>query len=167
MVTITITSNIGEAREVLDKFIAAGQNPRPLMEIAGGILENSTRDRFRTSSGPGGVPWRPSKRVLHGGGGRTLVDKGGLVNSITHLASDKRVEVGIIAKTTSAKFSYVHQFGATITPKKGRFLVFTGPDGHKVFARSVTIPARPFIGLDATDRANLLEAWTAYLESLK
>jgi phage gpG-like protein len=165
MVKITIQADIGQARDVLAKFKQLAANPRPLMEIAGGLLENSIRERFRTSRGPGGVPWQPSKRVL-AGGGRTLVDKAGLLNSITHRADERRVEVGIIAKTASAKFGYVHQFGATIRPKRGRYLVFTGADGHKVFATSVTIPPRPFIGIDNDDRADLMAAWSAYLEGL-
>ena len=168
MVRIRIQTDIGgKAREILSRYERTAQDPLPLMQIAGGLLENSIRERFRTSVGPLGVPWKPSRRVLHGGGGRTLVDKGGLVNSITHVAQSNRVEVGIIAKTVSAKYGYVHQFGATIKPKKGRFLVFTGPDGHKIFARSVTIPARPFIGISAADRMDLAEAWEAYLEGLK
>jgi len=167
MVSIRIQSDIGAARAVLGRYKETAQNPRPLMDIAGGILENSIRDRFRTSRGPGGVPWKPSQRVIQGGGGRTLIDKGGLLASITHVAEDHSVEVGVIAKTPSAKFAYVHQFGATIRPVRARMLVFTGPDGHKVFAHAVTIPARPFVGIDNTDRADLLEAWTEYLEALK
>jgi phage gpG-like protein len=40
----------------------------------------------------------------------------------------------------------VHQFGATIRPRRGRHLIFT-PRGftHPIFARQVTIPARPFL----------------------
>jgi phage gpG-like protein len=181
MLPITVRSDIGAARAVLERAKELGLHPGPLLEIAGGILEESTRDRFRTSSGPGGIPWPPSGRqrfaARPGGkgqgrsivgpnrGGRTLVDSGGLESSVTHVADDKRVEVGIIAKTQSAKFAYVHQFGATIRPKRGPFLVFTAPDGHKVFARQVVIPARPIIGIDEQDRTDLLEAWTAYIES--
>lgn len=157
--------NIGEAKGILDRYIAVFDNPRPLMETAGGILENSVRDRFRVGAGPGGVPWRPSRRVLHGGG-LTLVDTSGLLNSVTHVADDRRVEVGVIAKTESAKHAATHQFGAVIRPVKARMLAFRGPDGHLVMAHSVTIPARPFIGIDDDDRADLLAAWVAQLEAL-
>jgi phage gpG-like protein len=165
MVRVRVQADIGKAREVLTRIADAIQTTRPLMDIAGGILENSIRDRFRTGSGPGGIPWKPSHRAL-AQSGRTLIDTGGLLNSITHVADEGRVEVGVIAKTPSAKHAATHQFGAHIVPVRAPYLVFTGPDGHKVFAKAVDIPARPFIGIDDADRADLQDAWTAYLEAL-
>ncbi len=141
-------------------------NPRPLLEIAGGLLEASTIERFRTGRGPGGVPWPISRRAA-AQGGRTMIDKGLLLASITHETREHEVEVGVVAKSRSGKFSHVLHFGATIRPRKARFLVFTGPDGHKVFARSVTIPPRPFLGVDDDDRRDLLEAWDEYLEAIE
>lgn len=175
-VRINVAADIGAARAVLARAKELATHPLGLMQDAATLLENSTRERFRTSRGPGGIPWPPSGRQRFAGqpskggvgpnpGGRTLVDRGNLLASVTSIASQDRAEVGIIAKTPSAKFAYVHQFGATIRPKKGPFLVFTAPSGHKVFARSVTIPARPFIGVDEEDRRDLLEAWTARLEA--
>jgi phage virion morphogenesis protein len=163
MVGVRVEGNLEQARSVLDRALREVESPLGLMEVAGAVLENSVRERFRTGSGPGGVPWPPSRRVAQGGG-RTLVDKGGLESSIASEASVNRVEVGVIAKTRSAKFAHVHQFGATITPKKGPYLAFRGADGHMVFAKSVTIPARPFLGIDQEDRQDLVDAWTAYLE---
>lgn len=161
---IEVKANLGQARKALERARNLAAGPRPLLEIAGSILEESTRERFRTSTGPGGIPW-PTSRRAQLQGGRTLIDRGGLISSITHVADEKQVEVGVIAKTESARFAYVHQFGAVITPKKGPYLIFRGADGHLIFARSVRIPARPFIGLDEDDRADLLAAWTAFLEA--
>lgn len=163
-VPIRVKANIGKARALLERARNLALHPRPLMEIAGSVLEESTRDRFRTSSGPGGIPWPTSWRA-RAQGGRTLIDKGGLLSSVTHVADDERVEVGIIAKTQSARFAYVHQFGAIIRPRAKALLAFRGADGHLRFARSVTIPRRPFIGIDDQDRADLIEAWRAYLEA--
>lgn len=208
-VAVSVKVDIGQAQAALVRARDLGLHPGPLLGIAGGILEESTRERFRTGRGPGGIPWPVSNRQRFaarpgskGGsamgpnpGGRTLVATGGLESSVTHVADDQRVEVGIIAKTQSAKFAYVHHFGATIRPKAGassgfvgpsrggrtmrrgeegpvrdhararHFLVFTAPDGHKVFARQVVIPARPIVGVDDLDRADLVEAWTDYIES--
>lgn len=163
---IRIEANIGAARAALARARELAANPRPLLEIAGSLMEESTRERFRTSTGPGGIPW-PTSRRAELQGGRTLINTGGLLSSIIHIADDQRVEWGVMAKTTSARFSYVHQFGAVIRPKTSPFLVFRGADGHLIFARSVTIPARPFIGIDDDDRADLIAAWNAYLESLE
>jgi len=44
----------------------------------------------------------------------------------------------------NAIYGAVHQFGATIRPKSGKSLVFR-LGGKTVFARKVTIPARPFL----------------------
>lgn len=165
MVAIRIEARIGEARQVLGRLRGLAESPLPLMEIAGGILENSTRGRFAEQHGPGGIPW-PMSRRAEIQGGRTLIDKGGLLASITSRASESRVEWGVMAKTPSAKHAASHQFGVTIRPKKGPYLIFRGADGHVVFARSVTLPARPFLGVDDEDRADLKAAWTAYLEGL-
>jgi phage gpG-like protein len=166
MVAVRIQARIGEARRVLNDYRELAADPLPLMEIAGGILENSTRERFQTSHGPGGIPWPISRRAEEQGG-RTLIDKGGLVSSITSRATSHRVEWGVMAKTRSAKFAASHQFGVTIRPKKGPFLIFRGADGHVVFAKSVTLPPRPFLGVDADDRQDLRAAWLAYLEGVK
>lgn len=178
---------LGEARAILAGLRELGEDPQPLLATAGAILENSTRERFRTSRGPGGIPWAPTWRQRFQAapgtgkrgkptrkdprnpmgpnpGGKPLIDTGGLLASVTHRVSPRRVEIGIIAKTRSAKFAYVHQFGATIVPRRAEFLVFTGPDGHKIFANKVTIPARPFLGIDDVDRQDLLEAWRAQLK---
>jgi phage gpG-like protein len=174
---IEVHTQLGQARAALRQVRYIAEHPRPLLEIAGQLLEDNWRDRFRTGRGPNGVPWKPSGRTVQGGlpqgkrvgpsqGGRTLVNKGGLVSSLTHIAEDTRVQIGIIAKTTSAKFGYVHQFGATITPKRAQYLVFRAPDGHTVFAKQVTIPARPFIGIDEQDRVDLAEAWSEHVGSL-
>jgi phage gpG-like protein len=166
MVAIRIEARLGEAAAVLARYRDLCETPRPLMEIAGGILENSTRGRFSEQHGPGGIPWPPSRRAI-AQGGRTLIDTGGLVSSIVSRADDNRVEWGVMAKTPSAKFAASHQFGVTIRPKKGPFLIFRGADGHLIFARSVTLPPRPFLGVDDQDRADLKEAWAAYLGSLQ
>lgn len=164
-VPVRVAVDAGDAQRALRMARNLGEDPRPLLDIAGSVLEESTRERFRTSTGPGGLPWPPSRRAASSGG-RTLIDKGGLVSSITSETRPNEVEVGIIAKTESAKFAYVHHYGAVIRPRRGPFLIFTAPDGHKVFVRSVTIPARPIIGVDDQDRADLTEAWYDYIRSL-
>lgn len=77
--------------------------------------------------------------------------RGGLQGSITFRTGPDQVAVG-----TNKVYGAVHQFGATIRPK-GRALVFN-LGGRKVFARSVTIPARPYLGFGAEDRQAVLDA---------
>lgn len=66
-------------------------------------------------------------------------------------------------------YARVHEFGATIRPRKGPYLVFrlwnfsdtTEPTGPWVRARQVTIPPRPFLG-PAAERA--VDHWDEYVE---
>jgi hypothetical protein len=39
----------------------------------------------------------------------------------------------------------IHELGGTILPKKGKFLVWRGPDNNLIFARKVTMPRRPHL----------------------
>ena len=144
-------------------LLHAAENMRPLMEIAGGIFENSTRHRFDTESGPGGIPWPPSWRAREEGG-KTLQNKGLLRGSIISNVGDNFVETGVDGRNVSSKYAATHQFGAVIRPVKARALMFTGPDGKFHMAQSVTIPARQFMGIDEVDVQDLQEAFVDYLE---
>ena len=54
----------------------------------------------------------------------------------------------------------VHQFGGTIKPKSGKLLAFRG---H--VAKSVTIPARPYLGLSDADQNELVERTLDWLRT--
>jgi phage gpG-like protein len=41
-------------------------------------------------------------------------------------------------------YAAIHEFGGTIYPRKGKYLVFE-IDGQVIFAKSVKIPARPYL----------------------
>lgn len=161
-------------RGSVERLTDAAQNMRPMMTIAGGIFENSTRHRFDTSRGPGGIPWKPTWRQRAGAVGpagpvlsaRILVNKGLLRGSIRSNVGDNFVETGVDGRSESAKYAKVHQFGATIRPKTARALMFTGPDGKFHMVQKVTIPARPFLGIDADDVTDLGDAFVVYLENV-
>lgn len=159
-----------------------GENPAPLLEIFGGILEASTRNRFDTSRGPGGVPWPPSKRVLGVGtfgpaNGRTLVDKGNLERAVKYEVQPRRLLVGVDGVGESVKHAASHQFGVSkSTVRVTHFRLTTQafgvplPEavlvrvrGHRV---RMNLPARPFLGVDNDDRRELTAAARAYVRSL-
>ncbi|WP_175404830.1 phage virion morphogenesis protein, partial [Endozoicomonas atrinae] len=48
----------------------------------------------------------------------------------------------------NVKYAAVHNFGATIRPKKAKILAFPGKNGQTVFAKKVVIPARPFLAIE-------------------
>lgn len=172
------------ARRIARQVRNLGEDVRPLMAIAGGILEASTLRRFDTGKGPGGVPWPPSKAALglvpRASGkispGKTLVDLGGLEGSVRHEVRSNEVEVGVDALTESARHAAVHQFGShrqTVVVGHSRTInqAFGVPIPPRTIevrphGRVTNIPARPFLGVDSEDRRDLEDAWRDHLKGL-
>lgn len=122
--------------------------PADLYSEIGDALVVSTQHRFETGVSPEGSPWPPSIRAMLTGG-RTLRDSGRFANSITREADGSGVAVG-----TNVIWAAVHQFGATIRAKRAKSLAFK-IGGKTIFKKSVRIPARPFLGLDRKDEAEI------------
>lgn len=138
-------------------------------------LVKSTRERFKTQTAPDGTPWAPLKPAtirrkkynpdkiltLRGylGGNAASGGQGPRFQPI----DDYTVEVGV-----NAKYGAIHQFGGEIQRSSrqatvryrsvaGRVL-FAGRKDKKATARqvsipehSITMPARPFLGISASD----------------
>ena len=138
---------VGGALRAISAF---GRDLSPLLDRIGMELESSTVDRFEEQRGPDGTPWTPSHRAL-ADGGLTLVDSSHLRGSITHVVDGDAVEVG-----TNLIYGGVQQFGGTISAKAGGSLSFT-IGGHRVNVASVTLPARPYLGISDVDRAVIFE----------
>lgn len=86
-------------------------------------------------------------------GRSALFDTGtNLYQSIDHRSTDNTATWG-----TGWVGARVHQFGAVIRPKKGKTLVFN-LGGKSVFAKSVKIPGRPFIGISRENEEQMREA---------
>lgn len=154
---VRLTARDRAAVQALRDAAAQVDDLTELMDRIGAALVESTQMRFEYQETPAGVPWLRSRRAASVGG-QTLKDRGLLQASITHRPSRDRVEVG-----STDRRAGVHQFGAVIRPTRGEFLRFPGLDGRDVFARQVTIPARPFLGLDAADRQAIPRLTTAWL----
>lgn len=126
-----------EQIKAISKALGRFRDRKPLMTKIGRIMKTDVQMNFRLSRGPDGERWKPLKLR----DGKPLRDTGRLMNSIDFRASSDEAVIG-----TNVKYAAVQNFGATIKPKKGKYLKFKGPDGW-IFAGKVTIPARPFIGL--------------------
>lgn len=135
MANVVVDVQSGEVTELLAQLKERTQNTKPAMEAVGRYLLYRIQMGFRTSRDPWGEAWKPPKFRF----GQPLRDTGRLRNSISYQAADEEVTVG-----TNLKYAAVHQFGAVITPKNKKRLVFE-VRGIKIFARKVTIPARPFM----------------------
>jgi len=79
-----------------------------------------------------------------------LRETGRLLGSLSRRADGNRVVVG-----TNVIYAAIHQFGGTIRPKSGGRLAFR-LGRTRVFARSVSIPARPWLGVSDADRAEIM-----------
>lgn len=140
-----------------------------VMDEIGGALVRSTLMRFERGVSPGGTLWTPSQRAREQGG-QTLLEKRRLHDSITHDAGRDNVKVG-----TNIVYAAIHQFGGTIQREAGRQTIYrrynerTGKLGtrfvprkrsnfatdHDVGPYSITMPARPFLGVDEDDERDI------------
>jgi phage virion morphogenesis protein len=127
---------------------AQADDPRGLWDNVGAALTLSTQMRFERGEAPDGSVWPASIRATLQGG-QTLIDSARLMQSITWNADARGVEVG-----TNVLHAAIHQFGGTIRPVTKKALRFRIGD-RWVMASEVTIPARPFLGLDRDDEVEL------------
>lgn len=155
MAGVTVTIDDAEVMALLRRLAGLADGPalRETMDEVGAQVQENVRERFLNRTGPDGVRWKPSGREVLAGG-RTLSDTGNLRDSITRVIGlgGAAVEVG-----TNLKYGRIHQYGGEIVPKAAPYLVFKAADGSWVRTKKVTIPARPYLGFNAQDRADVVE----------
>ena len=127
-----------------------------LLSTLGENVVTQTKERFRAEEGPDGKKWKISRRAREEGG-QTLTDNTDLKNSIHRRVTGREVEIG-----TAKVYGAIHQFGGVIKPKNGKYLVF-GPKSKKVFVKSVTMPARPFLGFSPANEKELLSEMNRFV----
>lgn len=166
MTGVTLETSIDD-KQVLKAFTALSRvlsgNTTPIMRAIGVGLVRNVHDRFEAAVDPQGQPWKPlnpAYAAAKRGPGilRERAMRGGLMGSITFNAGPDTLELG-----TNKIYAAAHQFGVVITPVKASHLVFR--IGNQVIkARSVTIPARPFLGISAEDERTIAEGVTDALD---
>jgi len=139
----------GTLRQAFEALQRAGADlRRPLTEI-GEYLVSQTTERFREGRGPDGEPWPQSRRAaeqtkVRDGvlvSGKTLVNFGHLRDSITYRAGPSSVEIG-----SNLVYAAIHQFGG----RAGR-------------GKRLTLPARPFLGINQEDEQEIGRILTDHL----
>lgn len=133
------------------------EDPSDLWRDIGDILVHNTQERFRTGIGTDDRPWQKSWRAQVQGG-QTLRDTGRLHNSILVRISGNKIVVG-----TNVVYAPLMHFGGTIKSKNGTYLKFKTPLGGWVQLKSITIPARPFLGISVDDSQEILFEIEEYL----
>lgn len=161
MVVAVLTIDASPLSALAKRLAAVDADRREPLEAIGAAWESSTRARFQSGRGPDGTPWLPSRRVKERGG-KTLVLSTRLREStVNRVVGSDTVEV-----SSNAKYAAAHQFGATIKPKAaGGLLRFRLPNGAFVSAKQVTLPARPFIGIEASDYPTFIEILEGFVEA--
>jgi phage virion morphogenesis protein len=160
---ITVEIRDQAARQTLRQIAQLGREPGPLLRAIGAGLAENTRDRFDRGVDPAGFAWAPLRDFyapLKKGPGilREAGMRGGLQGSITFDVAGDAVAVG-----SNKVYAAIHQFGGVIKAKKAPFLVFRTTAGL-AFAKQVTIPARPYLGLSAEDEDTILDVAETMLD---
>ena len=159
---ITIEHDNAALHASLEVAVAALTRPEEMMDEIGAVLEAGVQQRFIDATDPDGTPWTESLRATLGErGGKTLTDTGRLQGSITRAVSGGEVAVG-----TNVIYGAIHQFGGEIVAKAAPALAFTLADGTEVVTQKVTMPARPYLGVDTADRAGILDSVARHLREV-
>jgi phage virion morphogenesis protein len=145
-----------EAKSAFARLERVLADTTPVMRAIGTGLVADTHDRFDAAQDPDGGAWaalNPDYAATKRGPGilRESAMSGGLQGSITYRASRTDVTVG-----TNKVYGAIHQFGGVINSKSGGLLVFK-IGGKLVKTPSVTIPARPFLGISREDSEMILD----------
>lgn len=123
----------------------------PLMEEIGSSLNTSTQQRFESKIAPDGKRWAAHAastiRVrlrANSTAGDILVFSGTLSHSVNYRASSNQVIVSMGGAGNSTAYARAHQFGASISRK-----------GVNIGGYTITLPARPVLGISADDEKDI------------
>ncbi len=139
------------------------------------LLISATKRNFANGSSPDGVPWEPLKYRK----GLPLRDTDILMASVTAGGADSIDELSGsgLRFGTSLDYAGPQNWGATISypertrPHGVKPWAFPGPDGRLIFTRrirahTVTIPARPFLGVTDELQQRINDVVRKYFEGL-
>lgn len=130
----------------------------PLMDRIAGVGEEATIGRIDAGGpAPDGSDW-PERHPAYDNPHPMLNLHGGLVDSIDSAASEDTAVWG-----SNLVYARIHQLGGTIVPRNAAALVFELGDAV-VNVKSVTIPARPYLGYGDDERRGVEDVIEAWLE---
>jgi phage virion morphogenesis protein len=172
-----------EIEGFLREFQRRIDNPKPLNKRIGQLLVDKTDDRFRSQTDPEGNRWQDLKprtwerKRRTGGILKILQEQGTLRDTIVYEADNQGVSIGSIQP-----YAAIHQFGGAIEQRaRSGFLNYKlGRDGRpgnrfakrkvadfqqsvQFGARSINIPARPYLGLSDAYLEEIAELVGDYL----
>ena len=159
-VAIDVQINDAEVIKAFNRLVWIMDDTTPVMSAIGTALVASTHQRFISQTDPEGAAWQAldPEYAATKRNSRILTESGRLRDSINSEAGRDEVRVG-----TNVIYAAIHQFGGTIKPKSASHLVFRIGD-RLVMVDSVTLPARPFMGISAEDEAEVAEIVFGFVE---
>lgn len=180
--SIILRIDDAEIMAALKRVQEAGLDPTPLHDDIGLSMVERTQERFLNERDPEGKAWAPhakSTERRRGKGAQKLRKDMHLYDSLTHNAAEAYVEWGV-----NRPYAAVHQFGHSFSRMTSRRLMaFRKIKGGKwrfakksskaktrinrlvqVGSHSITIPARPYLGINEEDRALIVEKVEAYIK---
>ena len=132
-----------------------------LMNDIGRYFVRSTHQRIVNEVTPSGTPWKKSIRA-RATGGATLRETNKLFNSVTYgVLSPDLLEYG-----TDVGYGIPLHFGQTVRAVAAEFLAFYIPGVGWAKRRSVTLEARPWLGVDTQDELAVIDIFTHFLEKV-
>lgn len=133
-----IDANLSGGDEIIRRLGALYFDDKKMQKfsrLAGSEMVYQTEERFANQHGPDRQPWLPSKRAIEQGG-KTLRDTSRLLSSLTWVALPDGVTWG-----TNVVYARMMHYGGT----KAMFPHLWGD-----------IPARPFLGMNESDNASVI-----------
>lgn len=183
-VSVTVEIDDKRIRASLRSMMERMENPLGFYEEVGQELLDIMDRNFETESDPDGIPWKkllPStvwQKRRRGSGGGILSDQGHLKGSINIRPTSEQVSIG-----SPMEYAAIHQLGGTIKKPARKAVLFlkrnarTGEIGHRfverkksnvvqdvtIPAHTITIPARPYIGIGANDVDSIIKIANTWL----
>ena len=146
-ITLSVKIKDDEARSLFAQLERRGANTRIAMASIGEYMLRRTDERFSAEKDPEGNPWQPLseetlKKKKHT---KILTESSNLRSRIVYKA-----DVDSVALGTNVIYGAIHQLGG----KAGR-------------GRKVTIPARPYLGVNDEDLREFVEILADHLTELE
>lgn len=147
-VRYSVRVNDAEVQEALNQLIKRGTDLTPAMANIGEELLISHDQRFRDQKSPDGIPWAPlseaTKSLKSKNVDTILVLNHVLSGTLNYQASSDNLLFG-----SPLEYAATHQFGRSTSPNS--------------MIPNKEIPARPFLGVDESDRDMILDTLSDYL----
>lgn len=177
-IQLTVDLSQDEGRAALRALIGRMEDKLPFYKAVGERLLVSTKSNFEKQAAPDGTPWQTlSRRRIKQREAQKLTPihilraRGYLAGSINYNVDAGQVEIG-----SPVEYAGIHQLGGVIQQAARAAKIYRkrGEDGSigrrfvkkseadvvtdvTIPARSIRIPARPFLGISATDEIGILE----------